>query len=80
MNEELDEYLKNVKNLISIWESTPRSIEVAKDLNLNLTFLKVLIGSERFDGLDAFCRYFRETSKYISQLEGTENEKKIEIL
>ena len=76
MNEELDEYLKNVKNLISIWESTPRSMEVAKDLNLNLTFLKVLIGTERFESLDAFCRYLRETSKFISQLEGNENEKK----
>lgn len=76
MNEEIDEYLKNVKNLISIWESNPRSIEVAKDLNLNLTFLKVLIGTERFESLDAFCRYLRETSKFISQLEGAENDKK----
>lgn len=72
MNEELDEYLKNVKNLISIWESTPRSIEVAKDLNLNLTFLKVLIGSERFESLDAFNRYLRVTTKYINEKEGTD--------
>lgn len=75
MNEEIDEYLKNVKNLISIWESTPRSIEVAKDLNLNLTFLKVMIGTNNFNELDAFNRYMRETSKFINQKEGNENEK-----
>lgn len=76
MNEEIDEYLKNVKNLISIWESNPRSIEVAKDLNLNLTLLKVLIGSERFDGLDAFNRYLRVTTKYINEKEGTDKNEK----
>ena len=76
MNEEIDEYLKNVKSLISIWESTPRSIEVAKDLNLNLTLLKVMIGSERFDGLDAFCRYMKETSKFINGLEGADKDEK----
>lgn len=74
MNEEIDEYLKNVKNLISIWESTPRSIEVAKDLNLNLTFLKLMIGTNNFNELDAFNRYLRETSKFLNEKEVNENE------
>ena len=75
---DIDTYLTQIKNLIEIWDNeSPRSLQTAKELNLKLTFLKVLIGSERFDGLDAFCRYLRETSKYISQLEGTDkNEKK----
>ena len=78
---DIDTYLTQIKNLLEIWDNeSPRSLQTAKELNLKLTFLKVLIGSERFDGLDAFCRYMRETSKYINGVEGAENEKKLEIL
>lgn len=74
---DIDTYLTQIKNLIEIWDNeSPRSLQTAKELNLKLTFLKVMIGIGNFNELDAFNRYLRETSKFISQLEGAENDKK----
>ena len=78
---DIDTYLTQIKNLIEIWDNeSPRSLQTAKELNLKLTFLKVMIGIGNFNELDAFNRYMRETSKFLNQLEGADkNEKKLEI-
>ena len=64
MNEEIDKALCAVQKSIEAWDEN-HTREIASQLQMQLTMLKLLIGIERFDELPAFARYLRETTKFI---------------
>ena len=69
MNDEVEKYMKLILSSIEEWEDQ-KTLDVAKRLNLQLTFLKLLVRPAEFDSLDSFVRYLRDTSKYIEDVEG----------
>ena len=64
MNEELDKALASIEKTIEAWDEK-HTFEVASQLQMQLTMLKLLIGIDRFDELPAFARYLREATRFI---------------
>lgn len=76
MNEELDKLLGHIDILIESWESSKGGGEflcVAKDLQMALTKMKLIVGIERFNELPAYDRYLSETTEYISKMTKEDN-------
>lgn len=69
MNEEIDEALRKTCKTIEQWDAEVNSknptISTAKQLQFELSILKLIIGIEKFDELPAFSRYLREVTKLI---------------
>lgn len=64
MNEELDKALASIEKTIEAWDEK-HTREIASQLQMQLTMLKLLIGIDRFDELPAFARYLREATRFI---------------
>lgn len=69
MNEEIDEALRKTCKTIEQWDAEVNSknptISTAKQLQFELSILKLIIGIEKFDELPAFSRYLREVTRLI---------------
>lgn len=69
MNEEIDEALRTVCKTIEQWDTEVNNknptISTAKQLQFELSILKLIIGIEKFDELPAFSRYLREVTRLI---------------
>lgn len=77
MQDDIDKYMSDILTAIEIWDDDkyPRSLTLAKRLNLLMSVLKLIITPDRFDSLDAFSRYLKETSDYIKQYDTEDNDK-----
>lgn len=71
MEEEIDKALRNVTKTIEEWDAeeavgvhTPAT---AQTLELQLSFLKLIIGIDRFDELPAYSRYLRQATKFLDE-------------
>ena len=64
MNEEIEKALGSVQKTIEAWDES-HTVEIASQLQMQLTMLKLLIGIDRFDELPAFVRYLREATRFI---------------
>ena len=64
MNEEIDKAICAVQKTIEAWDES-HTVEIASQLQMQLTMLKLLIGIDRFDELPAFVRYLREATRFI---------------
>lgn len=77
MNEEIDEALRKICKTIEQWDAEVNSknptISTAKQLQFELSILKLIIGIEKFDELPAFSRYLREVTRLIEYKTNVKN-------
>lgn len=64
MSEELDKALASIEKNIDAWDEKPTR-ELASQLQMQLSILKLLVGIDRFDELPAFARYLKETTTFM---------------
>ena len=72
MNDEIDEAIKKVTKTIEQWDEETNSnnptVKTAKELQFQLSVMKLLVGIDKFDELPAFARYLREVTAFLNEV------------
>lgn len=82
MNEEIEQAIKKIQDSIAQWDILSISdgiyeekTTIAKQLQLQLTVLKLIVGIDSFDELPTFSRYLKNVTKYINRVDEEEDKK-----
>ena len=72
MNDEIDEAIKKVTKTIEQWDEETNTqnptVKTAKELQFQLSVMKLLVGIDKFDELPAFARYLREVTAFLNEV------------
>lgn len=72
MNDEIDEAIKKVTKTIEQWDEETNAqnptVKTAKELQFQLSVMKLLVGIDKFDELPAFARYLREVTTFLNEV------------
>jgi len=72
MNDEIDEAIKKVTKTIEQWDEETNAqnptVKTAKELQFQLSVMKLLVGIDKFDELPAFARYLREVTAFLNEV------------
>ena len=81
MNDEIDEAIKKVTKTIEQWDEETNAqnptVKTAKELQFQLSVMKLLVGIDKFDELPAFARYLREVTAFLNEVAKLEAKSKI---
>lgn len=79
MNEEINDAINKIKSDIDSWEivnitdeSFDKKTDIAKNLEFQLSLLKLMIGIDKFNELPYFNRVLKQVSIYLNNLEKKE--------
>lgn len=82
MNEEIESAIRKIRSSIEVWEFAninnniyDEKTKVAKDLEFQMTMLKLLIGVDKFSELNYFSRILKQVSEYLDSTQHKKGDK-----
>ena len=82
MNEEIETAIRKIRSSIEVWEIAnindniySEKTQLAKDLEFQMTMLKLLIGVDKFSELNYFSRILKQVSEYLDSTQHKKGDK-----